>query len=104
MRKIKLTHGKFSLIDDDVFYQSWFCNYKWYARKAHGGFYACRTGKDNGKSYVKYLHRAIVNCPKGYEVHHINGNTLDNQRINLLILTPQAHLELHQKLSLVDRA
>jgi hypothetical protein len=33
------------------------------------------------------LHRFILNAPDGYDVDHINHNTLDNRRTNLRIVT-----------------
>lgn len=49
-----------------------------------------------GKFYVmtsdkQYLHRLLLNAPKGYHVHHINGDTLDNRRSNLALLKPKEH-------------
>jgi len=34
-----------------------------------------------------FLHRVIMNAPKGMEVDHKNGNTLDNRKCNLRICT-----------------
>lgn len=41
------------------------------------------------------IHRYLVNCPKGYIVHHINGNTLDDRKENLLVCTPAEHRKIH---------
>jgi hypothetical protein len=35
------------------------------------------------------LHRFLMNPPKGFQVDHIDGNKLNNQRENLRIVTPQ---------------
>ena len=42
------------------------------------------------------LHRAIMGNPKGMDVHHINGNTLDNRKCNLQVLSPEEHRRMKQ--------
>ena len=41
------------------------------------------------------MHREIMNCPPGYEVHHLNHNTLDNRKSNLKIVTRDQHCIIH---------
>lgn len=38
------------------------------------------------ENYI-YLHRWLTGCPKGMVVDHVNGNTLDNTRENMRIVT-----------------
>ena len=79
MRKIELTKGQFTLVDDNDF--EWLNQFKWSCQK--GNKYAARRTNNR----IIYMHRFIVNCPEKKEVDHINGNGLDNQRNNLRIVT-----------------
>jgi hypothetical protein len=84
MKEIKLTKGQVTIIDDEDFERV--SKYKWQANKmAHGKYRAirgCRT-----RCGHIYMHRFILNCPKGMTVDHIDGNPLNNRRSNLRICT-----------------
>lgn len=88
MKKIKLTKGKFAIIDDEDFL--WLDQYRWHA-DAGGNrkiFYARANGiNESGKRCKIHMHRLIMNCPRGMFVDHLNGNGLDNRRSNLRICT-----------------
>ncbi len=84
MKKIKLNNGQYVLIDDEYYEE--LTKYKWYLNKL--GY--ATTGiwcKENKKTKQVLLHKIIMNTPKGYCVDHINGNKLDNRRLNLRLAT-----------------
>jgi hypothetical protein len=76
MKEITLNHGKTALVDDDDFDElskhNWFCS---------GGYAMRRSPRPEHKTIL--MHRVIMNTPDGMETDHINGNELDNRRMNL---------------------
>lgn len=56
---------------------------RWHIAKRNNGLYAT-VGICHKE---QYLHRLIMNCPKGMVVDHINGNTLDCRKENMRIIT-----------------
>lgn len=87
MKKIKLTLGKYTLVDDNIF--NFLNKWKWVAnnkRKDHY-FNVVRTCYI-GKKKTIYMHRLILKAKKGQIIDHINGNALDNRRKNLRFVTP----------------
>ena len=83
MKQIQLTQGKVALVDDDVY--EWAKDYKWFAHFDNGNWYACRGFTKGYKQYsMMKLHHAIIGFPlDGFEVDHIDGDGLNNQRSNL---------------------
>lgn len=78
MKKLPLSNGKYTLVDDDVFF-------KYFSFSLH----------ENGNNYVclridgtmKMFHRVIMNPGNGFVIDHIDHNKLNNQRENLRICT-----------------
>src|SRR2546430_16319669 len=82
-RKIKLTRGKYALVD--LVDYEWLSQWKWYC-SARG--YAARRLYPENK--VVYMHRVII--PEGEEVDHINHDKLDNRKSNLRPCTHKQNL------------
>ncbi len=85
MREIRLKDGGVTLVDD-ADYQRW-RSHEWHGS---AGYVRC-SWIGNGL----ILHRLIMDAPDGMEVHHVDGDPLNNQRSNLRLLTPAAHRAEH---------
>lgn len=70
----------------------------------------CFIGTDNGFGYLivptnpstKRIHRIIWECtngeiPDGYDIHHIDGNKLNNSIYNLELIEKSKHIREHKK-------
>ncbi len=84
---VRLTKGFEAIIDSDD--AGIVENYCWSSYVRDRTVYAGRTIKSECNAKCLYLHRAIMNPPGSMQVDHINGNGLDNRKINLRIATSQ---------------
>lgn len=75
--KVSLTQGKFAIVDAADGFRVRL--YKWTA---------CHSGRSWWYAYNRklgYMHRWLLDTPKGREVLHRNNDGLDNRRKNLLL-------------------
>lgn len=90
MKKVKLSNGEIAIVDDEDY--ELVSRYEW----------LCSTTKQGYKYlHVKpvSMHKLIMKAPEGMEVDHINGDTLDNRRENLRIVTKQQNMWNQRKSS-----
>lgn len=81
MKKISVGKDKFALVDNEFGY---FSQWKWsLATNNHINYYAKRRIVKAGILEVVLMHRLIMNAPKYLFVDHINGDGLDNRKVNL---------------------
>ena len=82
MKKIELTKGRFTWVDDED-YDS-LGKHPWHINTRG---YAARTIHNKGNQKNIRMHREIMNTPVGMQTDHINHDKLDNRRSNLRICT-----------------
>lgn len=61
------------------------------------GYYECTT-VDRLMLHNYNWEKLNGKIPKGYEIHHVDLNKINNDPSNLMLLTPKEHTELHSKL------
>lgn len=70
----------------------------WFVSTKRNCSYMICSLTSNARQHNIYLHNEIMKPPKGFEVDHINGNGLDNRRINLRIVTHAENCVNHRGL------
>lgn len=89
---IHLQDGMKTIVDRDRFEE--LCIFHWIAKKSFHCWYAIRWTKFNGKRVLVRMHRQVAQTPQDLVCHHINGNSLDNRKKNLMNLTEFWHNKL----------
>lgn len=81
MKLIKLTKGKFTQVDDNLY--EYLNQWKWFAIKTKKYYYAARFDCSFHPKKIVKMHRLIMNTPINIQVDHGDHNTLNNQKYNL---------------------
>lgn len=85
VKKIELTQGNYAMVDKDDYDK--INQFNWHYALG----YARRNIRlDSGERRTEFMHRVIANTPDDKYTDHINGNTLDNRKMNL------RHVEQYQ--------
>lgn len=88
MKEIKLTHGKFALVDDEDY--DFLMQWKWHAHNPRENkWYAKRSiyFAENKRKTTVIMHRVIMKARKGQTIDHRFGEGFDNQKKNLRFCT-----------------
>lgn len=92
MREIKLSNGMATIVDDEDFEE--LNKYNWRVKKANNTYYARRCIKGiTCKQIDVFMHRCIIDIPKGMFCDHINHNGLDNRKENLRAVTTRQNAQ-----------
>jgi len=83
VRTISLTQGKVAIVDATDYAR--LSRHRWFAEQDRNTWYARRTLRHGKCRQSIYMHREIMQTPKGMETDHLNGNGLDNRRCNLRV-------------------
>lgn len=60
--------------------------------------YVRHEGKQIPEHKLVYMfYNDLAEIPKGYDIHHIDGDKLNNDILNLELMPERDHIHLHQK-------
>lgn len=91
MKEILLTRNKISIVDDEMF--EFLNKFKWFFVDCGTGYAKMSLPKINKIQKQLAMHHMVIGYPiHGNVVDHINGNSLDNRRMNLRITTCRNNL------------
>jgi len=77
------------IVDKDDYWR--LARYPWSLTRSESCLYATTRMVVNGKWKDVKMHRLVLSCSPDMVVHHINGDTLDNRKSNLQMMTKKEH-------------
>ena len=94
MKKIELTQGKTTLVDDEDY--EMLSKFKWHAIKQRNTYYASRALLEKQPRPAKIgMHRELMKLEltsnPDKQVDHIDGDGLNNQKLNLRLVTKRGN-------------
>lgn len=92
--RITLKRGLFALIDADLYAE--LSKFHWKAVKSAQCWYAVRRSTKNGITTTIRMHRQVAETPADMDCHHVDNNSLNNTRRNLLNVFKETHYLLHR--------
>ncbi len=101
MKLIKLTQGKYTQIDNEDY--RFLMNFNWGAYKRNNRFCAEATIRTGKQIHNFSISRLLMNFPINKSVDHINGDTLDNRKLNLRICTHAENMR-NRKLCITNKS
>jgi hypothetical protein len=79
-----------ALVDDEDF--EWLNQWKWHNCRG----YAIRNSYTKPRFNI-FMHREIMDCPAELQIDHIDGNGLNNQKLNLRVCVQSQNKLNHRK-------
>lgn len=93
MKLIQIAPEMFAIVDDCKY--DALVKFKWRAVQHRRGYYARASFLRDGRKISISMHRFIAQTPFGMVCHHLNLNSLDNRRSNLLNCSKRYHDKFH---------
>lgn len=90
-----MNHGHTAIIDNEEYAKV--KNYKWYVAKDKNTYYVQAHIVLNDKKTTIKMHRIIMDAKRNQILDHIDGNGLNNQKINLRFCTNSENLRNAKK-------
>lgn len=87
---IELSKGMVAEIDAEDF--GIVSQHSWHVSKKANDYYAQTAYRETGKLKHILMHRLIMGCASNQEVHHKDGNTLNNRKDNLEVCSKAVNL------------
>jgi len=93
MRRIKLTQGKYAIVDDGKY--ETFNSFNWNYSYGYAARSIYKRGEYPYRSFKVYMHHCVIGQPlnRKFEIDHINGDRLDNRSENLRIVNRRTNTQ-----------